>query len=131
MPWPWSPRNTDQRARGSRGEALAARLLVAKGYVLIDRNVRFPVGELDLVARDGQTLCLVEVRSASSSAWGGAAESITSTKRRRIIRAAQWYLQRQRTVPERIRFDVVAIQWNKGAAPSVELIQGAFSADEP
>lgn len=122
--------NHEQQLLGSRGEALAARLLVEKGYVLIDRNVRFPVGELDLIARDGRTLCVVEVRSASSLAWGGAAESITKKKRQRIIRAAQWYLQRQRTVPERVRFDVVAIQWHEGAEPSLELIQDAFTADD-
>ncbi len=111
-----------------RGEQVAARFLVARGYAIEARNVRFPVGEIDLVAREGQTLCFVEVRSASSSQWGGPLGSITERKRRRLIRAAQWYLQRLRTLPASTRFDVVAIAWQDGRA-SPELIQGAFTAD--
>jgi len=122
-------RLTPRVLRGRRAEALACEYLKARGYAILERNVRFPVGELDIVARDGRTLCFVEVRSTSSQQWGGPLASITDRKRRRIIRAAQWYLRYRRLPVDEMRFDVVAIDWGRGAAPSVELVRGAFTAD--
>ena len=116
-------------ARGDRAERFACGYLRAHGFEIIERNVRFPVGEIDIVARDGDALSFVEVRSTTSQAWGGAAASITSSKQRRLIRAAQWYLQSCRVQFIDIRFDVVAIEWLDGSAPAVELIRGAFTAD--
>jgi putative endonuclease len=87
-------------------------------------NVRYPVGEIDILAREGQTLCFVEVRSVSSDAFGGAAASVTLEKQRRIIRAAQWYLAR-RPAPASARFDVVTVDWIGGRA-CLDLIRGAF-----
>ena len=132
LPWPWASRARPKplpprQALGRRSEELARRHLAALGYVVEKTNARFPVGEIDIVARDGQTLCFVEVRSASSEAWGGPLASITDRKRRRLIRAAQWYLARLRALPEEIRFDVVAVTWT-GGVPAVELIRGAFDA---
>ena len=119
---------TVRQQLGERSERLAVELLTAEGYRVERANVRFPIGEIDLIAWDGQTLCFVEVRSASSEAWGGAAASITEPKRRRLIQAAQWYLQRLRQVPAEIRFDVVAVSWARAERPKAELIRGAFEA---
>jgi len=117
------------RARlGRRGEQLARRFLTSHGYVIERTNVRFPVGELDLVARDGQALCFIEVRSTSSSQWGGPLASITERKRRRIVQAARWYVGRHASLPPEIRFDVLAIDWHAGRSPTVELVRGAFDA---
>ena len=121
---------TSRQAVGVRSEQLAARFLAAHGYAIEARNVRFPVGEIDLVARDGQTLCFVEVRSASSLQWGGAAASITTEKQRRLLRAARWYLARLRAVPPEIRFDVVAVDWSHRDGPALELVRGAFDASD-
>jgi putative endonuclease len=115
--------------RGRRAEQAACDYLSRRGYALIERNARFPVGEIDIVAREGQTLCFIEVRSTGSQQWGGALASITDRKRRRLIRAAQWYL---RYCPVRAidtRFDVVAIEWQPAGPPQIELVQGAFTAD--
>ena len=101
----------------------------AQGFEILERNVRFPVGEIDLVAREHEALCFVEVRSTASQAWGGAAASVTRRKQRRLIRAAQWYLQSRRPSFMDARFDVVAIEWQSERAPAVELIRGAFTAD--
>ena len=129
----WFPRPktalSPRGARGERAERIACAYLSAHGYELIERNVRFPVGEIDIVAKEGSALCFVEVRSASSIAWGGAAASVTPPKQRRIIRAARWYLQSCRLSYLDIRFDVAAIDWRDEAAPVVELIRGAFTAD--
>ena len=88
-------------------------------------NVRFPVGEIDIVAREGDALCFVEVRSRSSSQWGGALSSIGERKQRRVIQAARWYLSRFRQLPPEIRFDVVAVDW-EGGSPRITLVRGAF-----
>jgi putative endonuclease len=99
------------------------------GYAIEATNVNFPVGELDIVALEGNTLCFVEVRSAASGRFGSALESITNRKRQHLIRAAQWYLQRR---PVRwaggVRFDVVAIDVRKGR-PTPQLIRGAFEVE--
>ena len=131
MPW-WPLRKKvfgPRIQRGRRAEALARALLQARGYVIEDANVRFPVGEIDLVAREGSTLAFVEVRSTSSQQWGGPLASITDRKRQRLLKAAAWYLRYVRRPPGAVRFDVVAIEWRPAGAPAVELIRGAFTAD--
>ena len=118
----------DRQSLGRRSEAVAVRLLTAQGYVIEATNVRFPVGEIDIIAREGQTLCFVEVRSTSSEQWGGPLATIDANKQRHLIRAAQWYLNHHPTQLPEIRFDVVAITWSDGKQPATELIRGAFDA---
>ena len=123
--WPFRRSAASRAERGKRAEALARQYLVAHGYVIEQANVRFPVGEIDLIAKDGATLCFVEVRSASSETWGGALGSITDRKRQRLIRAAQRFLQHRPHSGE-IRFDVVAIQWQPAGPPTIQLLKAAF-----
>ncbi len=123
------PSSTSRQRLGRESEQLAIRLLASRGYRVERTNVRVPVGEIDVVAWEGQTLCFVEVRSTTSERWGGAQASITWPKQRRLIRAAQWYLSRLRPLPAQVRFDVVAIGWDGPRAPRAELIPGAFTAD--
>ncbi|MFI4953220.1 MAG: YraN family protein, partial [Burkholderiales bacterium] len=77
--------------RGAAAEALAAEFLQARGLAIIERNYRCRGGEIDLIARDGETLIFVEVRLRSSAAFGGAAASITAAKRKRLTFAAAHY----------------------------------------
>ena len=121
--------NTARQQRGQQSERLAVRLLQAEGYRIEATNVRFPVGELDIVAWEGESLCFVEVRSTASADWGGPLASIDGRKRQHLIRAARWYLARSRTMPAETRFDVVAITWDDPRQPTVELVRGAFDAD--
>ena len=124
--WPKPKPSAVRQELGSRSEALARRFLTLHGYVIQEINVRFPVGEIDIIAWDGPALCFVEVRSASSNEWGGALESIGDRKRLHLIRAARWYLTRLRPLPEETRFDVVAVDWSGPDAPRIELIRRAF-----
>ncbi|MBI4597375.1 MAG: YraN family protein [Candidatus Omnitrophica bacterium] len=121
-------RSTFRQRLGRRGERIAAAHLRAQGYQIEETNIQFPVGEIDILAREGATLCFVEVRSASSEQWGGPLASVTSPKQRRLIRAAAWYLNRLPQWPPQCRFDVIAIGWRGAEEPSVELIRGAFDA---
>jgi putative endonuclease len=97
---------------GQGGEDDALAYLVERGLVLLERNFRCKAGEIDLVMRDGQTLVFVEVRKRTPNAYGDAAASITPAKQRRLIIAAQLYLQRYRSPPA-CRFDVIAIDGGK------------------
>jgi len=110
-------------------ERLACAYLRRCGYEIEATNVRYRVGELDIVARDGNTLCFIEVRSASSRQFGPPAASITDRKQQHLIRAVRHYLHRRRVRwLGDMRFDVVAIQHHRGKPPSIELIRGAFEA---
>jgi putative endonuclease len=97
------------RARaGAQAEALAARFLESHGLAIVARNVRYRMGEIDLVAREGATIVFVEVRLRRRSDFGGAAESITAAKRARIRAAAGLYLSRLPRLPA-CRIDAVLL----------------------
>ena len=118
------------QARGRDYEALAGAYLRRQHYRILETNVRYPVGELDLVALDGAVLVLIEVRAKRPGRFGSAADSVTAEKRRRLVRAARWYLQQRRppwTGP--VRFDVVAIDLDERDRPVVQVIRHAFTAN--
>lgn len=108
---------------GAAAEALAVRHLIAHGLKILERNFRVRGGEIDIIARDKRTLVFVEVRLRTNATFGGAGASITLTKQRRIILAAQHYLLAHGE--QDCRFDCVLL--NELAADAVEWIQGAFS----
>ncbi|GAB3446210.1 YraN family protein [Massilia solisilvae] len=102
------PGLSKKQEQGQRWEQVAQAHLERHGLRLVQANFRCKAGEIDLVMRDGATLVFVEVRQRAARAHGGAAASITPTKVRRLVRAAELYLLRfPRTPP--CRFDVVAI----------------------
>jgi putative endonuclease len=107
-------------SEGARAEALAAAYLQRQGLAIVARNFRTRAGEIDLVARDGRVLVFVEVRLRRSASFGGAVESITATKRARLVAAANAYLARLGREPP-CRFDAIlmssldpsAIDWRR------------------
>ena len=104
----WSPRLSPKQAQGRDWEQAALRYLQRQGLTLVELNFSCKGGEIDLIMRDGDTLVFVEVRQRADRRHGGAAASITPAKIRRLVRAAQVYLQRLPHTPP-CRFDVVAI----------------------
>ncbi len=98
------------RELGNQAEDFAAKFLIAEGLTLLERNVTFKVGEIDLIMQDKKSLVFVEVRRRKHLQYGGALASITATKRKRLTRAALAYLQRRRLMDKiACRFDLVAI----------------------
>ena len=95
--------------RGASAEADAAQLLLDAGYRIIERNFRCKAGELDIIARDGEILVFVEVRSRADDAHGGAIEMIRRGKQRRVARVAACYLELAAPAFDECRFDIVAI----------------------
>ena len=98
------------RAAGASAEALASQYLVHKGFRVLDRNFTVKGGEIDLVCDDAGTLVFVEVRSRKGSRYGTPAETISATKRRRIILAARLYLLMRKIEDRACRFDVIAVE---------------------
>lgn len=94
--------------RGAAAEALAAEFLQARGLKIVARNYRCRGGEIDLIASDGDTLIFVEVRLRADAAFGGAGESITAAKKRRLRFAASHYLSRLNQEPP-CRFDAILL----------------------
>jgi len=95
--------------RGASAESEAVQLLLDAGYRIVERNFRCKAGELDIVARDGDVLVFVEVRSRSDDDHGTAVEMIQRTKQRRVIRVARCYLEAAAPDFDECRFDIVGI----------------------
>jgi putative endonuclease len=99
----------DRKELGRRGEEAAAAYLERIGFEVLDTNWRTRAGEVDIVARDGATLVLVEVKTRRSFAAGTPEESVSPTKQKRLGRLAAAYVQKLDTDPGAVRFDVVTI----------------------
>jgi len=113
--------------RGAEAENRALRYLQGRGLVLIARNWRCKVGELDLVMRDGDTVAVVEVRGRGREDFGSAAESVNTRKQRKIVRATRLFLARRPDLVEQpLRFDVAAVD----GAGAVDWLTAAFEAEE-
>jgi len=104
----WPTRLSRKQEQGRAWEDMALAYLERRGLVLVEANFRCKLGEIDLILRDGATLVFVEVRQRAAGAPVSAAASIGPAKIRRVIRAAQVYLQRFSRLPP-CRIDVVAI----------------------
>ena len=103
----------DRRRTGDVGEREAAHHLIGQGFLILDRNVRVPSGEIDIVARDGNTTVFVEVRTRRSEP-GSAALSLHRTKLRRMLRCALEYCHLHGLDISTARIDVIAIDRARG-----------------
>ena len=123
--WPWW-----RRWFGRRSERAAARFLRKLGYRILAANVADPAGELDLIALDGQTIVIVEVRSTASTNLERTTASVDLQKQRQITNAAVRFLARKRLLEGvSVRFDVLILSWPPTARePVVHHYQNAFEA---
>ena len=122
---------TIERLRlGNSGEEIAGKFLEKSGYRIIARNYRCKLGEIDIIARDGETLVFIEVKTRTDSAFGSPAAAVTVRKQRQIGKAAQWYLAEHGLHEAPARFDVIAIVRGKGGRHQVEHLPDAFELCE-
>ena len=121
---------TDSQKRGLAGEAAAARCLRKKGMKVLVQRYRCKFGEIDLVARDGDTLVFVEVKTRRSAEHGAPFEAVTSEKQRHISRVALDYLRRLGNPEIPVRFDIVEVI-DSGGGLECEHIPNAFGLAEP
>ncbi len=115
---PAGPATTE---RGRQGEDAAVAYLRAAGYAIVERNYRCKLGELDVIARDGDVLCFVEIRTRSRADRGSALETVGAAKQRQVARVAAHYLAARRPKAMSMRFDVLGI-----TAGQLVLIKDAF-----
>ncbi|MBN2360920.1 MAG: YraN family protein [Deltaproteobacteria bacterium] len=121
---------TDRRHQlGSDGEEAALEVLARAGYRVLERNYRCRVGEIDVVAEQGETLCFVEVRTRKIGALVDGRTSIDWRKRRKIAAAARSYCQRRRVGERPMRFDVVDVRALSDGAFDAEIVCNAFDAE--
>jgi putative endonuclease len=115
-------------AAGRRGEDLAHRYLRREGFLIVARNYRMASGEAeaDLIAREGEDLVIVEVKTRESTDYGPPERAVNPEKQRHLIRVAREYARKTDTPWERVRFDVVSIVM--GERPVITLLRGAFQS---
>ena len=113
---------------GIVGEELAAAVLTARGYAIIERRYRTARGEIDIIAEHEGTLVFVEVRARATAEFGRAAETVTDAKKRKVTAMAVDYLARRRITNRRCRFDVVAIDQAMSPTPEITVYPNAFDA---
>jgi putative endonuclease len=115
---------------GRRGEELAKKFLKKQGFRILETNYRCPEGEIDIVAQYEDCLVFTEVRTKTSLEFGRPEESVTQTKKRRMIATAYHYRQTHDSPPPSWRIDFVAVELNQKGKPSrIELFENAVSED--
>ncbi len=116
------------KSLGHFGEAWAAGLLTRQGYQVVDRNVRFREGEIDLIAYDGDELVFVEVKCRRSRRFGSPVDAITPIRFAHLATAIQLYLTDRGLSPEHYRVDVVTVEVSPvGKVAHWELLRGVES----
>jgi putative endonuclease len=116
---------------GTRSERAAARYLLQRGWTILARNVAMRVGELDLVALDGEFVVFVEVRSTGTGDVVRPADSIDAAKQRRVSAAALAFLQKHRLLDRAARFDVLTVSWPPNqSTPVIVHFPNAFEAPD-
>jgi putative endonuclease len=114
---------------GSYGEFLARKYLKDQGYLILEENFRNKLGEIDLIAQEGKTICFVEVKTRQSLEQGQPYEAVNYWKIRKLSQIAASYLKykfHSLDIPS--RFDVISIVQHKAKAPGIQHIKNAFDS---
>ena len=114
----------DRRTVGAEGEQAAEAYLTGLGMEVVERNWRCPVGEVDLVLRDGPTAVICEVKTRRSSTFGTPAEAVTRAKLARLRRLAGCWLEAQDESYASVRIDVVGLLRHPDGSYTVTHLQG-------
>lgn len=110
---------------GRFGEALAFKKIKRLGYKKIICNYRCPLGEVDLIATDGDSLVFIEIKTRKGKSVGYAKEAVNARKRRQLSKVALFYMKSNDCCDVKARFDVVAVSL-VGDKPQIEVIKNAF-----
>lgn len=117
----------DRKTLGRQGESAAIGFLQAHGFKILETNFRTKAAEIDIIAKDHETLCFIEVKTRRSIKKGLPKESVTPSKQNKIILGASFYLKKNRLPESRIRFDVIEV-FEKEGRFEFNLIKNAFQA---
>ena len=114
---------------GIRAEDAAASFLKENGYRILSRNFKTSLGEIDIIARDKDVYCFIEVKARNSDAFGLPQEAVSKFKQRQISKAALSYLKLNKLFEKKARFDVVSVMY-QDSLPEFNLIKNAFELEE-
>jgi len=131
---PRRPGNSGRKGRGAKqtylglaGEDAAVRQLEAMGMAIVERNYRCRLGEVDVIARDGDTVCFIEVKARRTGAFGGGLEAVAGRKRVQVRRVATYYLTRFGDHLPACRFDAAEVWLDPEGKPErVRVVKNAF-----
>ncbi len=118
----------ERKKLGNRGEKIAAKLLRKQGYRIIEKNYHSRLGEIDIVAKEDESIVFVEVKTRRCTDFGLPEEALSYDKRRRLSKLALGYLAHRRIKDTNCRFDVVSILMDNNRANHIKLIKNAFPA---
>ena len=110
---------------GEKGEFLAVRYLKKNGYKILEQNYRTPLGEIDIIAKEKDTIVFVEVKSRKSIRFGSPKLAVTAKKQRKISMVALHYLKTKKQTDAKARFDVVSVISNQDDS-QIDIIKNAF-----
>ncbi len=114
---------------GLLSEKKAREFLKAQGYKILQANYKTKLGEVDIIARDKDTLCFVEVKSRSSDRFGTGLDAVSRLKQKQVSKAALSFLKEKNLLDSKARFDVVSLDYS-GNEEKITLIKNAFELDE-
>jgi putative endonuclease len=114
-----------EKELGKKGEEVALRFLKKKGYKIIEKNYVCKLGEMDIIAREKDTLVFIEVKTRTSMAFGPPQLAVNSTKQMQLSKVALYFLKEKRLEDIKARFDVVAVLL-RPKGEEIELIKDAF-----
>jgi putative endonuclease len=117
--------------RGELGERAAKKFLQKAGLKFLAANFRSERGEIDLVFRDGDCLCFIEVKTRSSEDWGRPAAAVNAERRRRLSQCALDYLRRLKNPAVKIRFDIVEVLLKDGVVREIRHLPNTFVMSKP
>jgi len=117
------------RAKGIFGEDIACQFLEKNGYKILERNFKnFSNKEIDIIAKDKNTICFIEVKARSSDKFGLGLEAVSGVKQKQISKVALSFLKEKGLLDKKARFDVVSLD-SSGSEEKITLIKNAFELD--
>ena len=114
---------------GKSGEEIAVDFLINNGYRVLMRNYKTKLGEIDIIAKDQDTLAFIEVKTRQTDRFGLPSEAVSGAKQRQISKAALCFLKEKKLLHAKARFDVVSIIYSSTDKPKIDLIKNAFYLD--
>ena len=116
---------------GKRGEETAVDFLKQNGYRVLKRNFKINLGEIDIVAREGNTVCFIEVKTRTSEILGHPFEAISRVKQQKLSRVGLAYLKKNGLMDAPARFDIVSVLTSERGSENVEILKDAFPLSHP
>ncbi|QTA79751.1 UPF0102 [Desulfonema limicola] len=116
----------EQQIFGQTGEALSCYLLEQNGYIILEKNFKTKMGEIDIIARDKNTIVFIEVKARRTGNFGNPKYAVNWKKKKKISMAALYYLKTTNQSNAKARFDVVSIISEPSKKPQIEIIKNAF-----